>query len=358
MQLNDEKELGFPPEDVIFRLRAKMDDNSYTAFMDGGRSLIAFRVEGEKIDLLRSLEYLSEFLTEEALESAEKVLIISDREFEMTPAEVLGPKMEAKRADDERLFSELKEKLRDKLKPLVFTVENDILELYRVAVRLDGSMNRTGPSVGLDLMKVDLPKEGDVVYLIFDDGYKKIGRSSFQMIVDEAMTGLRQGPSLAKDPSKPTLSRSTSLDRPAKSDPLPDNRTATSSSRSPNDPSRIDVSLTGNDTKALIRDFSRKVVALGYRKDTRFSRQDVNQIFFVGMSGPALLLKILQEREDVEPFLRILDHRKDSLGILVTKEWQPDIEALSRTRGFIYLDQKRAWRASEVVASVVKEGSG
>lgn len=330
-----------------------MDDNTHTLLEEEGVSILAFRVEGEDIDLLGSLEYLSEFIDEEAVSRADKLMIISDKRYEITPADVIGPKMETKREDDERLFKELKGKLRDKLKPLVFTVENDILDLYRVAIRMDGSMKRTGESVGMDLLKVELPKEGDVIYLIFDDGYNKMNRTKFRSLADNAMEGLRSGPSLAKDPSGPTMERSSIrepkaaasiLDRPAKAPMKPAVPTKSVQNPMPDDP------------KILIREFGRSVSSIGYRKDTLFSRPDVNQAYFVGMKGPALLVKYLEDMEELEPFLRILDHRKDSLGILITKEWDPEIEAISRIRGFIYLDRNRAHRAGIVVSGIIREG--
>ncbi len=351
MDLSNGKELGFPPEDIVFRLRAKMDDNSYTSIEEGGRKLLVFRVQGEKIDLLNSLEYLSEFLDEDAVEEADKLIIISDREFEVTPADVLGPKMETKNKDDEKLYGELKEKLTDRLKPIVFTVENDILELYRVAVRMDGSMDRTDGSVGLDLMKMDLPKEGDVVYLVFDDGYRKISRSAFQSLIDDALEGLREGPSLAKDPSRSSMVRS-SLEKDTKE--TVERKGAVEPAESHKGAGTMDHR---NDPRVLVRDFSKKMISLGYRKDATFSRQDVNQVFYVGMSGPPLLFKVLDNKDEMGSFLRILEHRKDSLGILISREWHPDLEAISRVRGFVYLDWSRAFRASEVVSSIIREES-
>ena len=54
--------------------------------------------------------------------------------------------------------------------------------------------------------------------------------------------------------------------------------------------------------------------------------------------------------------MRVLDHRRDAFGVLITKTWDPEIEAISRVNGFVYLDWKRAWRADEVIRFVLKEG--
>ena len=345
----------FPSEDIVFRLRAKMEDHSYTVMTEGTRKLLAFRVPGEKIDLLRSLEYLSEFLEEGALDGVEKVLLISDKEYEVTPGGMMEPKMETKRKDDDRLFSELKSKLRVKLEPLVFTEENDILELYRTAIRMDGSVNRTDSSVGLDLLKISLPPEGDVIYLIFDDGYKKMSKATFEKLSDDAMQGLREGPSLAKDPIQKGMARSTSLSK----EPRPPSGAGGGYSK-PNDARtgrKVETATHhADDPKVLLRELSRNLVSLGYRKDTVFSRPDVDQLFFVGMSGPALFVKVLMDGEELPSFLRVLEHRRDALGILVTRSWDPRMEAISRTHGFVYLDWQRAWRTHEVVREVLKEG--
>ncbi len=58
-----EVEPGSISEEMIFRLRAKMDDNAYSRVEEGNTTAIAFRVPGEGVDMLRSLEYLSEFLS-------------------------------------------------------------------------------------------------------------------------------------------------------------------------------------------------------------------------------------------------------------------------------------------------------
>jgi len=347
----------FPQEDMVFRLRAKMEDHSYTHVKEGGQGLLAFRVPGDSIDLLRSLEYLSEFLDASVLEEVEKVLIISDREYEVTPGAVMAPKMETKRKDDERVYNELKDKLHRKLEPIVFTEENDILELYRTAIRMEGSLNRTDSSVGLDLIKVDLPKEGDVIYLVFDDGYRKLSRATFEKIIDRSMEGLRQGPALAKDPVQKHMEKQSAFGGMSK-------RPGPSMKRAPDISNEHSVS--GNtleigthhhdDPKVLLREFSRKLVQLGYRKDNMFSRPDVDQLFFAGLSGPALFIKVLKDTTELGSFLRVLEHRKDALGILITRTWDPVMEGISRIRGFIYLDWDRAWRADEVVRAVIKEG--
>lgn len=345
----------FPSEDTLFRLRAKMEDYSYTVMNEGDRRLLAFRVPGEKIDLLRSLEYLSEFLDQDSLEGVEKVLIISDKDFEVTPGEMMGPKMEIRKADDDRLFQELKSKLRGRLEPIVFTAENDILELFRTAIRMDGSVKRTDSSVGLDLLKVSLPTEGDVIYLIFDDGYRKMSKATFEKLSDDAMQGLREGPALAKDPAQKGLARSTSLsDGPSSTNVNKMMRkgmpAAARETKVDTRPAHMD------DPKVLLREISKNLVPLGYRKDNVFSRPDVNQIFFVGMSGPALFIKVLDDDEELPSFLRVLEHRRDALGFLITSKWDPRLEAISRTNGFVYLDWERAWRAHEVVREVLREG--
>ncbi len=334
-----------------------MEDFAYTRMVEGDHGLLAFRVPGDKIDLLQSLEYLSEFLEEETLDDIDKVLILSDKEYELTPGSILGPKMDVKKKDDERLYQELKGKLRTQMEPLVFTEENDILDLYRTAIKLDGSVNRTDSSVGLDLIKVDLPSEGDVIYLIFDDGYRKMSKATFEKIADEAMQGLRQGPTLAKDPVQKGLTKSKSFTSMLSKDG------SEGRSEAPKKPKMAAPSQTMNtqvrhqdDPKVLLRDLSKKLVALGYRKDSVFSRPDVNQFFYVGMTGPALFFKVLDDPEELSSFLRVLEHRKDALGVIISKIWDPEIEAISRINGFVYLDWSRAWRADEVVKAVLREG--
>lgn len=345
----------FPSEDMVFRLRAKMEDHSYTIVSEGEHQLLAFRVPGEKIDLLRSLEYLSEFLDQGSVEGVEKVLMISDRGFEVSPGSIIKPKMDVKKADDDRLFEELRSKLSERMQPLVFTEENDILEIYRIALRMDGPVSRTDISVGMDLLKVSLPTEGEVIYLIFDDGYRKLSRSNFEKLAEGAMQGLREGPSLASDPAQKGMARSTSLSKPQTNNGR-DGEKARVINGTVNDPTDDNLTPFMDDPRVLLRELSKNLAPLRYRKDNIFSRPDVNQLFFVGMSGPALFVKIIEDKDELPLFLRVLEHRNDALGILVTRVWEPSMEALSRTRGFVYLDWQRAWRAHEVIREVLKEG--
>ncbi|MBN1540244.1 MAG: hypothetical protein JW939_08885, partial [Candidatus Thermoplasmatota archaeon] len=305
----------FPSEDIVFRLRAKMEDNSYTIVSEGDRRLLAFRVPGEKIDLLRSLEYLSEFLDQESVERVEKVLMISDREFEVSPGSIIKPKMDVKKADDDRLFEELSSKLSERMQPLVFTEENDILEIYRVALRMDGSVSRTDISVGLDLLKVSLPSEGEVIYLIFDDGYRKLSRSNFEKLTEGAMQGLREGPSLASDPAQKGLARSTSLSAPSTNNGSHGEKDRALKG-TVNEPIVDNRAPFMDDPRVLLRELSKNLAPLRYRKDNIFSRPDVNQLFFVCMSGPALFVKIIEDKDELPLFLRVLEHRSDALGIL------------------------------------------
>jgi len=352
-----------PAEDTIFRLRAKLDDNAYQILRDGDVLFLAFRIPGEEVDLLPSLEYLSEFLTPDEMEDVRGIVIISDRSYEVTSASMILPKLETKKEEDERLYSELKSALKKKLEPLVFTVENDILEMFRAAIRLDGSHNRTDESIGLDLLKVELPKEGEVVYLIFDDGYRKMSRPSFEKLVDNALTSLRAGPSLVKDAPSHPLSTSRSLvDRGEEAtSPETHRPSVTAAETAPGGTTTKSPGVGPGDSalrnaKVIAREFSREMANMGYRKDSKFSRSDANQFFFTGLSGPAVLFKVMETEEELEPFLRILSHRKDAVGILVTREWDPGLEALSRIRDFVYLDFSRANRAVDVLRELLKGG--
>lgn len=341
-----------PSEDLLFRLRAKMEDNAYQILEDGGSKLLAFRVPGENIDLLRSLEYLSEFLIPDSIEGIEEIVIISDKKFEITPASMIAPKLEEKKKEDERLYKELKGKLKQVLEPLVFTTENDILELYRAAIRVEGSNKRSDSSIGLDLLKVELPKEGEVVYLIFDDGYRKMTRSAFEKLVDEALTSLRQGPSLAKDPPSSTLSTARTIVQ-SKLDERAGVEAKTVKKERNSTPVQQKEAI---EPKILTREFSRQMASMGYRKDSMFSRNDVHQLFMIGLKGPAVFFKVLQSEEELDSFLRVLSHRKDALGVLVSEIWDPHLEAVSRINGFIYLDVERSGRAHEVIREVLREG--
>jgi hypothetical protein len=329
-----------------------MEDNAYQILEDEGMKVLAFRVPGEKIDLLRSLEYLSEFLVPDSIEGVEEIVIISDKNFEVTTSSMIAPKLEEKKKEDERLFKELKGKLRQVLEPLVFTTENDILELYRTAIRLEGSNKRADSSTGLDLLKVELPKEGDVVYLIFDDGYKKMTKTAFEKLVDDALTSLRQGPSLAKDPPSSTLSTTRTIlqakldEKAGLQKEMPIKETVPPFGGRMND----------MDPKVLTREFARQMASMGYRKDSMFSRHDVHQLFMIGLKGPAVFFKVLLSEDEIDSFLRVLSHRKDALGVLISENWDPRLEAISRINGFVYLDKERAGRAPDVIREVLREG--
>lgn len=343
-----------PPEDLVFRLRAKMDDNSYQILGDGDRKILAYRVGGEDIDLLRSMEFLSEFLQSDSLEDVSDIVMISDRNFQTSPIDMIIPKLEVKKEDDDKLFQELRDSMKKTLEPLTFTMENDILELYRIAIRVEGSHNRTDESIGLELLKVDLPKEGDVIYLIFNDGYRKMSRSHFESLVEDSLSSMRQGPALMKDPPKASFSKSGSIAE----GPKKEIKKPTISDRIKRSAQDKETSKTSmlEDPRLVAREISKEMASLGYRKDTMFSRNDVNQFFFISMKGPAVFLKIIEKSEEIDSFLRVLSHRRDALGLLISKKWDPKLEAISRINGFIYLEIERSQRATMIIKEVLREG--
>jgi hypothetical protein len=345
-----------PSEDMIFRFRAKMDDHAYQVVEESGGNTLVFRVPGDNIDLLNSLEYLAEYLNPESLEGVAHLMIISDKDYHVTEATMLAPKLEVKKEDDEKLYGELKGSLKKNLDPLVFTMENDINELYRTAIKVEGSHNRSDSSVGLDLLKVELPKEGDVVYLIFEDGYRKMSRRSFERLVDEALSSLRQGPSLARDPPSGSLSKKGPVfgsrsESPKSLNSKNDMKLDLAAKTQANE--REDISM---EPKVIAREFSKEMSSMGYRKDTMFSRHDVNQFFFIGLKGPAVFFKVMDDPEELDSFLRVLSHRRDALGVLITDKWDPRIEAISRINGFIYMEKERSSRAPDVIRAVLREG--
>jgi len=356
------------PEDMIIRLRAKMEDNTYEIVEHVDGEIIAFRVPGEDIDLLRSLEYLSEFLSPDTLEEASELIIISDRKFHTSPPEILAPKLQEKKEEDEKLYSELKGKISEDTDPIVFTTENDILELYRVAIRISGSMERPDSVIGMEMIRKETPDEGEVFYLIFDDGYRKMTRNSFESIMDRSLSNLREGPSLAKDKEESGMSTESSFPKAGitnardggklKSefiDYKPLNKGRDTFGERDHGNSILNP-LDRVDPDVILRDFIRNMSSQGYREDSKFSRHDAYQTFLVGLSGPAVFYKIITEDEDISSFTRVLEHRSDALGVLIEKEWSPRLEALSRIKGFIYLTGERAKRAHEVFRELRKGG--
>ena len=343
------KKDAIPTDDMVIKLRAKLDDDAHTIMEEGGTRFLVCRVRGEKIDMLRALEHLSEFVNKGSLEGVENIVLISDRNVEVLPGSILEPKLEAKEKDDHDLFEELREKLTKDLTPIVFTTENDILELYRTAIRMEGSYQRTDNSIGLDLAKTDIPKEGDVIYLVFDDGYRKMDPRSLNELIDRSVRSLREAIEQPKEGGGQGTRTSAQISSwPLGSAPTPGNDRTEPSPEA----SASDLTLP----KVIAREFSRNMVSLGYRKDAVFSRNDANQFFFIGMNMPAVFFKVLEDEGELSSFLRVLSHRKDALGVLITKEWMPRMEALSYKHGFVYLGSERAHLAHEVLLHILKEG--
>jgi hypothetical protein len=331
-------------EETVLRMRAKMEDLTFQRFEEQGSHHIAFRMPGDKIDILQSLEYLSEFLNEDLIQGIDRILIISDRWLEVANGSMLERKVEQKRSDDDDLYMELKYKIKPSSPPIVFTMENDILNLFRTAVRSSGSAKDENYMTE-DVLKAEVPKEGAVIYIVFDDGYRKVSRQAFDKEVSEARARMQVQPQVAKDqPNKLAQASVTRIDAPGRIR----GPTAFTVVRS-------DIIRRQGD-KNVLKESSKGLERLGYREDARFSRADVNQLFLLGMNGPSILLKVTVGSEDLEPFLRVLEHRKDVLGILLSDEWTADLEARSRRLGFVLLTGDRTKYVHEVVSAMVKGG--
>ena len=76
------------------------------------------------------------------------------------------------------------------------------------------------------------------------------------------------------------------------------------------------------------------------------------------MKVPAVFIKIIEEPDELQSFLRVLSHRKDALGLLISKEWDPRLEAISRINGFIYMEIGNSNRAPAVIREILREGGG
>lgn len=343
---------NLPPnisEETVIRLRAKMEDMSFKLVEERGSSHIALRVPGEKIDLLHSLEYLAEFVGEDMLKGVELIMIISDREVEIADASIMLEKVRQKKADDDTLYAEVRGRVRKGTPPLIFTMENDILELYRIALRARGKVGETTGSPVLDTPLSDLPKEGSIIYLLYDDGFRKMDRRSFEREIFEAMSRVQVQPKVARD-------------EPDKAWPSNEVKPFDRSGQGPKQAPQAKIVRLRFDRirrigdKAFARGLIRELGDLGYREDSRFSRPDVNQFLLVGMRGPTILLKVALEDEDLSPFYRILDHRRDVLGILTSDIWTPSVQASSIDRGFHYLTGDSIGHVKDLVKEILAGG--
>jgi hypothetical protein len=168
-------------------------------------------------------------------------------------------------------------------------------------------------------------------------------------MTDDAMDQMRDTPSLASD--KKAVSGMTKNSEMTLRKPF--------SSSTPVKPQREVKGATERSAflpELLLKDFIKNMTRIGYREDAKFSRHDAYQTFLVGMNGPAVFYKVLLKDEDLSSFLRILGHRSDALGVLINDSWDPDIEAVSRVEGFVYLSGERVWKAHEVVKGVIRGG--
>ncbi|MDG6224526.1 MAG: hypothetical protein QCI82_03335 [Candidatus Thermoplasmatota archaeon] len=341
---------NLPPnisEDIVIRLRAKMEDQSFKRIDEKGSSHVVLRVPGESIDLLRSLEYLAEFVGEEMIEGIGLILIISDREVEIADGSIMIDKIAQKKADDQRLYSEIKERVKPGGPPLVFTMENDILELYRIAIRAKGRVVDNERSSIVEMGSSDLPNEGAVVYLLYDDGFKKMDRRSFEKEVSEALSHVQVQPRVAKDVPEKAWPRN---------EIRPFDRAGQRQEKAPRSEPvllRFDRIRRMGD-KAFAREVIRGLGSLGYREDSRFSRPDVNQYLLIRMSGPTVLFKVAVNDEDLSPFFRVLEHRRDVMGILASDVWNPAVQALSPSMGFHYLTGDMTGYIREIVKAVLE----
>lgn len=175
-------------EEELFRLKVSLEDGEVR--VDEGRGSLLVRLRGENVDPINAVEEISEFMDSEKVEGLKTVVLISDYEVMAIPAEGLKGAIKRVQERDEEVAREIRAS--EEIPPwrlYLFTVEGDILERRRAALKVPGSWEDLEKGI-LKIPPDILPDpEADIYYVVTEDRFRKVSKEGFEEILESFREG-------------------------------------------------------------------------------------------------------------------------------------------------------------------------
>lgn len=195
--------LGMPlNRDELIKLKHQIEPMDYLVVESGHERILVIRTEREFPDLVNDLECMINKLDIRDTNELSHALIIGEEEVVGVPLKAIEALIERRMEEDERIATDLSEKLIEPYTTLLFESENDPIKTLRLGIRVAGNIGDFKPQQLPEMLfsKIkSLPRRSEVIYLIADDGYIRLSGTEFYRRLGEF---LKANPNINKELAK------------------------------------------------------------------------------------------------------------------------------------------------------------
>jgi len=195
--------LGMPlNRDELIKLKHQIEPMDYLVVESGHERILVIRTEREFPDLVNDLECMINKLDIRDTNELSHALIIGEEEVVGVPLKAIEALIERRMEEDERIATDLSEKLIEPYTTLLFESENDPIKTLRLGIRVAGNIGDFKPQQLPEILfsKIkSLPRHSEVIYLIADDGYIRLSGTEFYRRLGEF---LKEHPTINKELAK------------------------------------------------------------------------------------------------------------------------------------------------------------
>ncbi len=194
---------GMPlTKEELVRLKYQIEPTDYLVVQSGHEKILAIRSSREFPDIVNDLECMINKLDIRDANELNHALIIGDEEVIGVPLDAIDSLISRRMEEDERIATDLGEKLIEPYTTLLFESEHDPFKTLRLGIRVEGNLKDFKPQQLPDILfsKIkSLPRHSEVIYLIADDGYIRISGLEFYRRLREF---LRENPNKNRELAK------------------------------------------------------------------------------------------------------------------------------------------------------------
>jgi hypothetical protein len=169
-------------KEELIKLKHQIDANDYRLVEHGNARILVIRSALEFPDIVNDLEIMINRFDIRDTNQLSSACIIGDAEVVGVGIDAIESLMKRRIEDDEIIAAHLAEKLDDPYSTLLFDSDDDPLKVLRLGIRVPGKLEEFKPQElqeNLFLKIKNVPHNGEIIYLITEDGYVRISGKDF-----------------------------------------------------------------------------------------------------------------------------------------------------------------------------------
>lgn len=186
-------------KDELIKLKHQIDPNNYKVIEKDNSRILIIRSPNEYPDIVNDLEIMINKFDLRDTDGLSIACIIGDAEVIGVSISAIKSLISRRIEDDEKIAIDLADKLEEPYSSIIFESEDDPLNAIRLGIRVPGKLEEYKPQElqqNLFSKMKSLPRNGEIIYIISDDGYVRINGKDFYSQLTEF---LRENPDRNKE---------------------------------------------------------------------------------------------------------------------------------------------------------------